>query len=284
MNSGSICGTIILVKNFGGDYMNVQELFRQADPDRVAEAYFLQHDDINPNKKYSVDEKVDIAFHIKEQIREHIKRFSTCDIKTEESYTIFVIENLCDYYEDKGKTELYTFSINDNEAISKIQEKSTEWDDKGEDQIDNYGIDACKLEEVAGYSIAEECVRTLGVTACCMEILFELFWFGYTDEDREENLQKLLKEADESIEEIEERKSYSSTKEFFDEVWQELLDECEDDDERQHMILEKKYEDKMEDIEEWQKMKNIEKRYTHKVWEENHKKTIAIIRNEYLSR
>ncbi|MCD7923094.1 MAG: hypothetical protein LUE14_07510 [Clostridiales bacterium] len=250
--------------------MQVQELFQQADPYRVEEAYFLQHTIFYPYERYSLSEKVDIVIRIKEYIREHVSRLAACEICAEEPQTIFIVGLPCTSYEDKGNTELTLFSIFDTEAFQKTGADFSLWGEE-EQRVEHYGIDMCKIESIAGYHIARSSVDTLGIDVCCAEILYQIFEFGYSDKSREKNIQALCERLDEAIAEAKEGKSYSH-EEVFDHLWQEMLERCTDEDERQHMILEKEYEDKVEEI---------ERRYTNRILENNHQKLIALVREEY---
>ncbi|MCD8023262.1 MAG: hypothetical protein LUF30_09945 [Lachnospiraceae bacterium] len=254
--------------------MTVQELFQLAETERVEEAYFLQHTIFYPYEKYSVDTKVDAVFRIKKSIREHIARFAACDAEAKVPCTIFVAELSCENYEDKGQKELYLFSVHDAEAQEKVQMNFALWNDAKEDRIEHYGIDMCKVEDIAGYQVAEASIENLGVTVCCAEILYEFFEFGYSDESKEKNIQSLYDSLDESMKEMDEG-IYHSGEEIFQKIWQEMLDETENEDERQHMILKRKYEDSV---------REIEGRFREKVLEENHYTVIGLVRAEYDAR
>ncbi|MCC8060381.1 MAG: hypothetical protein LIO81_06000 [Clostridiales bacterium] len=251
--------------------MVIQELFQQAEINHVEEAYFLQHTFFEPYEKHSLDEKVDAVMRIKEYIREHIIHLATCNISIEEPQTVFIVELPCECYEDKGKTELTLFSIFDQEAYQKVRRDFALWGEDREYRIERYGIDMSKPECIAGYHIAKKSVETLGTTACCVEILHELFTFGYSDESREKNLQKLYERIKEAEEDIAEEKLYSY-EEVFEQLWEEMLRNCKNTDEREHMLLKREYESKV---------KEIERRYTQEIMKANHKKIIALIREEY---
>lgn len=251
--------------------MMIQELFQQAESNRVEEAYFLQHKIFESYEKHSLDEKIEAVMRIKKYIREHINRLATCNINREEPQTVFIIELPCECYEDKGKTELTLFSVFDDEVYQKIQRDFSLWNDDRECKIERYGIDMSKLECIAGYHIAKKSVETLGITACCVEILHELLTFGYSDESREKNIQELYECIKKSEENIAEGKFYSH-EEVFEQLWEEMLGNCENTDEREHMILEREYESKVE---------KIEHRYTQEILKDNHKKIIEWIRDEY---
>ncbi len=254
--------------------MKVQELFRRADPGRIEEAYFLQHTIFYPYERYSISEKVDMVIRMKEYIREHVNRLATCEICEEEPQTIFIVELPCESYEEKGNTEPTLFSIFDNKAYQKMRTDFSLWSGEEEYRIEHYGIDMCKVESIAGYHIARSSVETLGIDACCAEILYQLFEFGYSDKSREKNIRALCERLDEGIEEAKEGKSYSY-EEVFGHLWQKMLEHCADEDERQHMVLKKEFEDKVE---------RIERRYTNRILEDNHRKLIALVREEYAAR
>lgn len=251
--------------------MMIQELFQQAESNRVEEAYFLQHAVFESYENHSLDEKIEAVMRIKKYIREHINRLATCNISREELQTVFIIELPCERYEDKGKTELTLFSIFDDEAYQKVRRDFSLWTEGGECRIERYGIDMSKPESVAGYHIAKKSVEMLGITACCVEILHELFTFGYSDESREKNIQELYERIKEAEENIAEGKFYSH-EEVFEQLWKEMLGNCENTDEREHMILEREYESKVE---------KIERRYTQEILKVNHKKIVEMIRDEY---
>lgn len=251
--------------------MMIQELFQQAESNHVEEAYFLQHKVFESYEKHSLYEKIEAVMRIKKHIREHVIRLATCNISREEPQTVFIIELPCECYEDKGKTEITLFSIFDDEAHQKVRRDFSLWTENGECRIERYGIDMSKPESIAGYHIARKSVEMLGITACCVEILYELFEFGYSDESREKNIQELYDRIKEAEKDIEEGKFYSH-EEVFEQLWEEMLGNCKNTDEREHMILKREYESKVE---------KIERRYTQKILKANHKKIIEMIRDEY---
>ena len=101
-------------------------------------------------------------------------------------------------------------------------------------RIRHYGIDTEPLERIAGYHMSELCVKQLGTAACCAEILYELFSFGFTDEERRKTIAAFQKELKRAEEELAEGKR-DSPEDICEEVYREWTHSCEDPDLKQYI-------------------------------------------------
>ncbi|MCD8069582.1 MAG: hypothetical protein LUE87_12020, partial [Lachnospiraceae bacterium] len=231
--------------------MKVQELFCRANFDRVVDAYILMFPPFRDYDRIPIKEKLARLGRLKQAIRDNCDSFRACvpSLKNE-SYTIFILELESGLWEDKGKPEFWNFAVRDEELREKAGRNFDQWRNEGEDRLERYGIDMTPMNVLASYEVAGESVSRYGIEACCAVIFFELFWFGYTDEQRAEGIEALKKELDESMEEFERdgKDSGIPAEEFFDQMFEEILNDCENEDERQYMILEREFHHSVEDI------------------------------------
>lgn len=143
----------------------------------------------------------------------------------------------------------------------------------GETRLEHYGIDFVSVEELGGYTIAQQSVDDMGIEVCCACILQELFEWGFTEEARKEHFEELKEMLDESMNNLDEGE-YISAEDLFDELEDELLSE-ESEDEREYWRLEKEFK---------RKVREIERHYSQKINDENHKMFIDAVKNEYGNR
>ncbi len=254
--------------------MTVQALFRQASPEKVIDAYVLLKPIFYKYEIFSVQEKLDKWACIRDAIRTHINLFQTGTSKpTEEEATIFILEYALESWEERGSRDFDIFSLKDEDVRGRFRCELPLIEERLTLAIGHYGIDMTPMEELAGYRMAGPSISEYGVEACCALILHEVFRFGYTSERRKENLDRLYEELDEAIKEFERsgKTSYISAEEMF----QELLDLYDDEDEKQHRILEHEYQESV---------REIENRHMYKILEQNIKKKAAMIEKEYRAR
>lgn len=255
--------------------MNVQELFKLANIDKVADAYMLMHAVFPDYAKLRIQDKIHSLVGLRKAIWDNSIAFRTCTPECkDEQEMIFILEMDAEYWQDKGKKEFTSFSVKKQEVEDKLKQTLTQRDDCGEGRIKHYAIDMESLESLASYDVAQVSVMKYGVEACCSEILYELFWFGYTKEQREKNLKTFYESLDEAIAEMEESPTEGtvSAEEFFKEMHEELMNGCDDEDEKQYMMLEYDFN---------QSVKEIKDRYSNKVLKNNHQRVINAIRSEW---
>lgn len=254
--------------------MYVWELFAQADPELVFYAYTLVRPVFSEYVERDLDEQSKILRGLKEHVKEYCEKISDSEIDySHDARTIFVMKMKESAYREAYKTIYGSYVIKDEEARRALGIDFNLWDDEGEARLEHYGIDFISVAELAGYSIAEQSVEKLGVEACCACILRELFEWGLTEEEREEQFEELKKRLDESMKDLEEGKCISA-EELFDELEDELLSE-ESEDEREYWKLEKEFK---------KKVLKIERRYAEKINDENHQLFIDAVKTEYGNR
>jgi len=254
--------------------MHVWELFAKADPEIVFYAYTLVRPVFSEYGEQNIAEQAKILRSIKSHIKEYCKKISDSDIDYScEEHTIFVLAMKESSYRESYKTIFGCYVIDDEEAKQALKKDFTIWNDVGETRLEHYGIDFVSVEELAGYTIAQQSVDDMGIEVCCACILQELFEWGFTEEARKEHFEELKEMLDESMKDLDEGR-YTSAEELFEDLDKEILAEASED-EREYWRLEKEFK---------RKVREIERRYSQKINDENHKMFIDAVKNEYGNR
>ena len=254
--------------------MHVWELFAKADPEIVFYAYTLVRPVFSEYGEQNIAEQAIILRSIKSHIKEYCKKISDSDIDYScEEHTIFVLAMKESSYRESYKTIFGCHVIDDEEAKQALKKDFTIWNDVGETRLEHYGIDFVSVEELAGYTIAQQSVDDMGIEVCCACILQELFEWGFTEEARKEHFEELKERLEEAKKEYEEGRCISG-EEFMEELRKEILADA-NEDEKEY----RKYKDEFDE-----KVIDIERRYSYKIDEENHKMFIDAVKNEYWKR
>ena len=254
--------------------MYVWELFAKADPELVFYAYTLVRLVFSEYGEYDIAEQSKILRGLKRHIKEYCEKISDSDIDYScEAHTIFCLNMKESAYRQSYKRIFGCHVIKDEEAQSALGKNFTIWNDEGETRIEHYGIDFISVAELAGYMVAEQSVENLGIEVCCACILQDLFEWGLTEEARKEHFEELKEMLDESMKDLDEGR-YTSAEELFEDLDKEILAEASDD-EREYWRLEKEFK---------RKVREIERRYSQKINDENHKMFIDAVKNEYGNR
>lgn len=255
--------------------MRVQELFKKVDAAAVADAYFVMHTIFYPYEHRTLREKIHAAGKLRQMIAESIQGFISCNAMIgDRQKTIFLFEEKETEYPPQGNVSYSLSAVYDEQARGNIEASSMQEESRAGKRIAHYEINMDSMEKVAGYLISELCVKRFGEAACCAEILYHFFSFGFTDEERQKNitaLQERLKTADK---EIAEGKNHS-LEELCEELHRKLIDNCEDPDLRQYMILTREHEKRTADI---------ISRHRMEVLKENQRNAEELVREEYENR
>lgn len=235
--------------------MTVQELFKEADANKVATAYFLIYTDSFKNDFPTIQEMMFVIDDFKDTIVFHCDEFCKCEpILPEDPETIFVLEYESMSLDEKGEKFFDACVIHNKEALEKIEQNQIS-------EIAHYAIDMMSLQEMAGCDIADISFQMYGAEVCCAVILSELFWFGLTDETRAERVEEETILLEERVREYKESPDCGiPADQVFAEIWEEMLKHCEDEDERAYMQFEMEFDNATRDI---------QSRYAQKVCEKN---------------
>lgn len=95
----------------------------------------------------------------------------------------------------------------------------------------------------------------------------KLFYFGFTDEYRNEKIDEIKQSLEESIDDME-KGHCNSIDEFSKELEQDILDSCESEEEKQYILLERDFKEKTKEF------RNL---YTKKILEINYNKSMEMI-------
>ncbi len=251
--------------------MIVRDLFSQADPELVFYAYTLIEPVFSGLDKRSLEGKAKELKALKSHIEEYCTKISDSEIDYScEPYTIFVLmtKEMTKGLSYDELTACHT--VKDKDVEDAIGRDFTIWNDKGEVRIEHYGLDFISVEELAGYSIAEDSVVQQGVNVCCACILNELFCWGYTEETREAKRIDLEEKIDEAMKDFEEGRCYTNEEvmaKLKAKIWANATD-----DEKEYEKYRKEFGDKVSDI---------EGRYSQKLNEENNQMFIDAIKKEF---
>ena len=254
--------------------MNIQELFRQADPERIFYGYILIEPVFSKFEPIPYEKQTQALIKLKEYIVDACDRFKTCNISTDDNPgTVFVMKRRSLNYGESYLGNLENRMIYDNAAFDAIDKDFRIWDDEGDAKLSFYGIDCTPISKLSGYTVAAESVNHMGINICCATILKELFFWGFTEEKRE----KSIKEFEESLaageKDIEEGRHRS-----FEELVEELELEWssdESEDEKEYRRLKKEFE---------KSVKEIEHRYMEMIINEDHQAFIDAVKYEYQNR
>ena len=257
--------------------MQVQKMFQQLEPEDVAIAYIATHTLFYEYERYTTEEKMNVTKKIILAANDMSSRLASCEIQTGDSVgkTIFVVSQKEDSYSKQGQYYFTTYCVEDAEAFEKIHGDFRLWNGEGETRIEHYGYEFSKPEEIAGWNVSDVSIEKYGMLTCAVEILDEIFEFGYSDETREKSKKKLEEDLKKSIEELENGEGICQSTEDFMKELGEMIQEGMTEDEKEHRRLEEEYEAKVEEL---------ERKARRKVMEENHQVNIDLIREEYLKR
>lgn len=256
--------------------MIIQELFKKADIENVFNAYILIRPVFDDLDRHTMQEKVVALKKLRKHINDACVQIATCAVDvTDEPKTLFVIGRTRTKWGESYIQDLECFSTKDTDAIEAVKKNFTMWTDDGDVRLDFYGLDFISPPVLAGYCIAKPSLLEQGVDVCCAVILREIFLWGITEEQRKENRRDLeisLKEAEEDI--------LNNRTIPFEEFWAELENDYFNnykgsEDEKEHYRLEREYQDKV---------KEIERRHSMNIMENDHKRFVGIVRDEYSSR
>lgn len=184
------------------------------------------------------------------------------DINTEDM--LFVVKYEEESYENQGDFYYSTFSIKIEEAKNKLENLDNE-------RIENYAYEACSFEKIANFEVAKASVEEYGVELCCAVILNEINFFGLTDETRAKEISEMKKSLKESLEEVENGHTISG-EDFLEDLRQEILDDCESDEEREYILLKREFEEKTE---------AFRMDYMQKMIEKNHVQIMEMIKKSF---
>ena len=253
--------------------MTVQELFRKANKQMVFNAYALIEplfDDLNKDSLAVKAGKMEI---IKNRIFTLCNHICECKPVQGKQETVFVMEKSSTQYGYSYIKEIEAFCIKDDEALNAVDKDFTIWNRNGEVILNHYDISVVPFEEVVAYTIAGESVATYGVDACCAAILNQMCFWGTTVESRNERIEDVINELEESAKNIKLEECISH-EELFAELEEELISDMSDDEKLYHQY-EKEFR---------QKVRDIERREMIRVTDGDHKRYIEIIRAEYNDR
>lgn len=255
--------------------MRVQELFKKVDAVEVADAYLVMHIIFYPYEHRTLREKIHAAGKLRQMIAESIQGFISCNAMIgDRQKTIFLFEEKETEYPPQGNVNYSLSAVYDEQACRNMEASSMQEESRAGKRIAHCEINRDSMEKVAGYLISELCVKRFGEAACCAEILYHFFSFGFTDEERQKNitaLQERLKTADK---EIAEGKNHF-LEDLCEELHRKLIDNCEDPDLRQYMILAREHEKLTADI---------ISRHRMEVLKENQRNAEELVREEYENR
>ena len=250
--------------------MNVKELFSRADPERVFYGYTLLRPVFDDIESIPIEEQTGMYIRLKKHIYDTCERIGNCQIETGEAHTVFVMNRTSLEYGQSYKSSIECRLIVDKDALEAVNKDFSIWDDEGEVRLNFYSLDFTSTPEIARYTVASKSIEHMGINTCCAAILYDLFTWGFTDEDREKKQKEIIESLAESERDIEEGWYYTA-EEVFEELKKELFSDCSED-EKEHIIREDQYKESVKEIEE---------RYVRKILEKDHKDFIDAVRTEY---
>lgn len=242
--------------------MKVKELFKMAKKEDIVFLCFMLFDYLEIKNR-----KMQDVLEAKERFSGLMFQRIDKIIQVEDENTedmVFVVKHENESYENRGEFYYSTFSVEMEEAKNKLKNLDNE-------RIENYAYEMCDFEEIANFEVSKESVREYGKELCCAIILNEINFFGLTDETRAKEINEMKKSLGESLEESEKGHTISG-EDFLEELKQEILDDCESEEERKYILLEREF---------GEKTKEFRQAYMQKMIEKNHKKIIEMIKKSF---
>lgn len=188
----------------------VQEWLIELDEDSIIDWYFAKYPIdfyMLENKDVKVNEV--LAF-LKERLREFIRRLKAMDTHKSERNIFYAVKSLNGSYAEVTVEMSFRKDILEN------------------DLPEHYSWMLCDHSEVMGSLIADTSLTLKNINSVMAEILHEMSFFGFTQNQLEEERGKLI----ESLNDIEESSTYSA-----DKVFTELRLPREENDERSDALL-----------------------------------------------
>lgn len=260
--------------------MLVKELFQSLNRDDIVDAYMFRYglraDSIEASG-HTLEENMRAVRRERRMVFDLVDRICQMDTSNEFSDDIlFVIPYKDSYWEDRGKTVFDAHVVHKSEALSKI--KSSDWVDDGDDRVEGYAFEFCPTEEIISYTVSEACLKKVNHLDITTEVLSELSFFGYETESRDSRVVDEMEEIGRRVDDMDARLACGEeagipAEQVFAELDKHFLDSCETDEEREHLLLEREFDDKVRDI---------EYRYAMRFVEINRKITEDFYKSEFL--
>lgn len=242
--------------------MKVKELFKMAKKEDVVFICFMLFDYLEI-KNRKMQEVLEAREKFSKLMFERIDKMTQMEDQNTESM-IFVVKYEEESYENRGEFYYSTFSVEMEEAKNKLKNLDNE-------RIENYAYEACSFEEIANFEVSKASVEEYGVELCCAVILNEINFYGLTDETRVKEISELKKSLEESLEDVEKGHTILGDV-FFKEMEQKELDDCESDEEREYILLERELKEKT---------KEFRQAYMQKMIEKNHVQIMQMIKKSF---
>lgn len=177
---------------------------------------------------------------------------------------IFILKLKETLFESKyKKSYIHSFSCKKNEILNKMSEEFSMWDEN-KPRIEHYCYDYTPIKELLNTEIFFS--NDVSEIEVICTILHEIFIHGFTEKNREENLQNLISKLEISIKNIEAGETIDFDT-FFEKLENEVLE----------TISEKEKEKILKERELKNKNKNRDKLYLSLVCRINHKKCIQLV-------
>lgn len=245
--------------------MNIQELFKSVDPEKVFLSYIRRYDIIESyDHRFEVYQEVEAYEKFKEDLFDFIKIMEMAKIEKNKDILVFVVDlNEVDF-DDKKKKRFEVFAVEKEKFLKQIQTNFSFYGES-ENNIDRFTISFSKVEKVAGYEISDKSLKEYGkeavVSAICHEM--QMFDFG-RDNDAIEDFKESLEKSEKDIKEG----KCIPAEEVFENLKEEFYSKIEDTD-----VLE--YFKKHDEFEN--EIKEIKERWISKTINENAKKLIEFV-------
>ena len=227
--------------------MNIQELFKNVNPEKVFLSYIRRYDIIESyDHRFEVFQEVEVYEKFKEDLFDFIKivQMAKTDIKTDR--TLFVVDlNELDF-DDKNKKRFEVFAIN-NKDIKEKMNKNFSFYGETDNNIDRIGITFSKIETVAGYEIFEKSLNMYGLEAVAAAICHEMQLFDFGRD--EEGINNFYESLERSEKDIKEGKTIPAD-EVFKNLKEKLYADIKDNDTLKYFKEQDIFEEKIKDIKE----------------------------------
>ena len=176
----------------------------------------LEEYEIEKLKENDIDK---IYKNFKNKIKQCFETVKNTEIEIDKENIIFIVTQKSTEYKS-NEIHLNSFMCKKSEIEERIKNDFTIWNGNDDSRIEHYGYDMNMIKDIINKEIYIE--NSLSEIDVLADIVKSLSSFGWTDKEKEKNLNSFYKDIEEGIKDIEEGRCYKS-EEVFEHLEMELL-------------------------------------------------------------
>lgn len=237
--------------------MTVKELCLLCNKDKIFNTYKKNHYIIQDYEiNHYGEEKTKIIYNkYKESLYQLIDEFKNFNNNRNKEKILFVVKEKDTGYE--STTINYScFVINKKDLLK--NEDFTIWSND-ENNLPIFSYDFMKREDISKLSVAQISLDRYGVDICLAEILRSIIFWGFSEEKAIEYQEEITKDLEKNIDNMK-PENCKPFDEVIDRLTQEIIEQCDDLEEKEKIIQREK---------EHKKNKDRDRKYMEKILNEN---------------